>query len=174
MDYKDDKGEWIGFDAELAQMFAEELGVNCQLVIIPWSNKVAELNGRQIDLVWNGMTASDELGEQIDFSVSYAKNAQVVIVKKGSTLTADGLKDATIAVEAGSAGEAVYLFNKAIIDATAEYAVAYKPNLAFYEAQGIKGWISFEKTVEYIKGFIDKGTAIGIDKYQTQQRTRWI
>ena len=45
--------------------------------------------------------------EQIDFSVSYAKNAQVVIVKKGSTLTADGLKDATIAVEAGSAGETV-------------------------------------------------------------------
>jgi len=108
MDYLDDEtGEWIGFDAELAQMFAEELGVNCQLVIISWSNKVAELNGRQIDLVWNGMTATEELGEQIDFSVSYAKNAQVVIVKKGSTLTADGLKDATIAVEAGSAGETV-------------------------------------------------------------------
>lgn len=108
MDYLDDEtGEWIGFDAELAQMFAEELGVNCQLVIIPWSNKVAELNGRQIDLVWNGMTASDELGEKIDFSVSYAKNAQVVIVKKGSTLTADALKNAQIAVEAGSAGASV-------------------------------------------------------------------
>ena len=38
-----------------------------------------------------------------------------------------------------------------IIDATAPYAVAYKPNLAFYEAQGIKGWISFEKTVEYLR-----------------------
>ena len=45
----------------------------------------------------------------------------------------------------------VFEFNKAIIDATAEYAVAYKPNLAFYEAQGIKGWISFEKTVEYLR-----------------------
>ncbi len=45
----------------------------------------------------------------------------------------------------------VFEFNKAIIDATAEYTVAYKPNLAFYEAQGIKGWISFEKTVEYLR-----------------------
>ena len=107
MDFKDENGNWIGFDAELAKMFAEELGVNCQLVIIPWSNKVAELNGRQIDLVWNGMTASDELGEKIDFSVSYAKNAQVAVVKKGSTLTVDGVKDAKIAVENGSAGATV-------------------------------------------------------------------
>ena len=107
MDYLDKDNEWTGFDAELAQMFAEKLGVNCQLVIINWNNKVAELNSKQIDLIWNGMTASDELGEQIDFSVSYAKNAQVAVVKKGSTLTKDGVKDATIAVENGSAGAAV-------------------------------------------------------------------
>ena len=107
MDYLDENSEWTGFDAELAKMFAEELGVNCQLVIIPWSNKVAELDGRQIDLVWNGMTATDELGEKIDFSVPYAKNAQVVIVKKGTTMTAEGLKDAKIAVETGSAGASV-------------------------------------------------------------------
>lgn len=45
----------------------------------------------------------------------------------------------------------IYEFNKAIIDATAAYAVAYKPNLAFYECQGIKGWEALEKTVAYIK-----------------------
>ena len=45
----------------------------------------------------------------------------------------------------------IFAFNKAIIDATAEYCVAYKPNLAFYEAEGDKGWISYEKTVKYIK-----------------------
>lgn len=47
--------------------------------------------------------------------------------------------------------EPIFLFNKAIIDATAPYAVAYKPNLAFYEAFGTEGWIAFEKTVAYIK-----------------------
>ena len=45
----------------------------------------------------------------------------------------------------------IFAFNKAIIDATAPYCIAYKPNLAFYESLGVKGWIAFEKTVEYIK-----------------------
>ena len=45
----------------------------------------------------------------------------------------------------------IYEFNKAIIDATAKYCVAYKPNLAFYEAGGLEGWLSFEKTAAYIK-----------------------
>ena len=108
MDYVDsDTGEWTGFDADLAKMFAETLGVNCQIVIINWNNKVAEINSKQIDLIWNGMTASDELGEKIDFSVSYAKNAQVAVVKKGSSITKDGVKDAKIAVEGGSAGAIV-------------------------------------------------------------------
>ena len=45
----------------------------------------------------------------------------------------------------------LFAFNKAIIDATAPYCVAYKPNLAFYECFGVKGWMAFEQTVEYIK-----------------------
>lgn len=45
----------------------------------------------------------------------------------------------------------IFTFNKAIIDATAPYCVAYKPNLAFYECFGLKGWMAFEKTVKYIK-----------------------
>ncbi len=50
-----------------------------------------------------------------------------------------------------SAEDPVYEFNKAIIDATAPYAIAYKPNVAFYECDGVKGWESLEKTVKYIK-----------------------
>ena len=45
----------------------------------------------------------------------------------------------------------IFAFNKAIIDATAQYCIAYKPNLAFYESMGVKGWISFEKTIKYLK-----------------------
>ena len=44
----------------------------------------------------------------------------------------------------------IFTFNKAIIDATAEHCIAYKPNLAFYESMGVKGWISFEKTISYL------------------------
>ena len=47
--------------------------------------------------------------------------------------------------------DAIFEFNKNIIDATAEYSIAYKPNLAFYECYGVKGWIAFEKTVNYIR-----------------------
>ena len=108
MDYIDEEtGEWTGFDAELANAYAESLGVKAQFVIINWGNKVAELDTKMIDLIWNGMTASDELGEQIDFSVSYAKNAQVAVAKKGSGVTKDTVASAKVAVEAGSAGASV-------------------------------------------------------------------
>lgn len=50
-----------------------------------------------------------------------------------------------------SEDDPIFAFNKAIIDATAPYSVAYKPNLAFYECFGLKGWQAFEKTVHYIK-----------------------
>lgn len=45
----------------------------------------------------------------------------------------------------------IFAFNKAIIDATAPYTVAYKPNLAFYECFGLKGWVAFEKTIAYLQ-----------------------
>jgi len=50
-----------------------------------------------------------------------------------------------------SAEDPIFEFNKAIVDATAEYAVSYKPNLAFYESLGVAGWISLQKTVRYIR-----------------------
>lgn len=50
------------------------------------------------------------------------------------------------------ADDPLFEFNKAIIDSTKDYAIAYKPNLAFYEMLGAKGWASLEKTIEYLKG----------------------
>ena len=56
-----------------------------------------------------------------------------------------------IVANSATTAEAIFTFNKAIIDATAPYCVAYKPNLAFYECFGIEGWQAFEQTVNYIK-----------------------
>lgn len=56
-----------------------------------------------------------------------------------------------IIANSATTAEAIFTFNKAIIDATAPYCVAYKPNLAFYECFGIEGWQAFEQTVNYIK-----------------------
>ena len=56
-----------------------------------------------------------------------------------------------IIANSATTAEAIFTFNKAIIDATAPYCVAYKPNLAFYECFGFEGWQAFEQTVQYIK-----------------------
>lgn len=82
------------------------------------------------------------------------KRSQLVenIKRKGSFLCV-GLDTDVKKLPACLADEedAIFKFNKAIIDATASYCVAYKPNLAFYESIGVEGWIALEKTVRYIK-----------------------
>ena len=107
MDYRDENGNWIGFDAELATMFAEYIGREVVFQEIVWDNKVADLNSGAIDLVWNGMTASEELGTKIAFSTAYAKNEQVLVVKNGSAVTPETVANYKVAVEKGSAGNAV-------------------------------------------------------------------
>ena len=109
MDYKDDAGEWIGFDADMAKAFAESLGVEVVFQEINWDNKVLELNGKTIDCVWNGMTLTDEVTSSMDCSNAYCNNAQVVIVpadKADQYETVEDCAELNFAVEAGSAGEA--------------------------------------------------------------------
>ena len=107
MDYKDDKGEWIGFDADMAKAFAESLGVKVEFVEIDWDNKVMELDGKTIDCVWNGMTLTDEVKAGMDCSVPYCNNAQVIVVpvdKAEQYKTLEDCKELNFAVENGSAG----------------------------------------------------------------------
>ena len=109
MDYKDDSGNWIGFDADMASAFAESIGVKAEFVEIDWDNKIMELDGKTIDCVWNGMTLTDEVTSSMACSDAYCNNAQVVIVpqdKADQYQTVDSIKELTFAVEAGSAGEA--------------------------------------------------------------------
>ena len=108
MDYKDDSGNWIGFDADMASAFAESIGVKAEFVEIDWGNKIMELDGKTIDCVWNGMTLTDEVTSSMACSDAYCNNAQVVIVpqdKADQYQTVDSIKELTFAVEAGSAGE---------------------------------------------------------------------
>ena len=111
MDYFDEDGETIiGFDADLANEFAESLGVRCRFTLISWNEKVLELNGGYIDLIWNGMTATDELSKNIDFSTAYATNYQCVVTRKANITNftkTDDLKNKQVAVESGSAGDIV-------------------------------------------------------------------
>ncbi len=108
MDYRDASGEWIGFDADMAKAFAESLGVEAEFVEINWDNKVLELDGKNIDCVWNGMTLTDEVKSAMSTGNAYCLNAQVVVVPAGKAAdyqTEESLKDLSFAVESGSAGE---------------------------------------------------------------------
>ena len=109
MDYQNESGEWIGFDADMAKAFAESLGVSVEFVEIDWDNKLLELGSKSIDCVWNGMTLTDEVTGAMSCSNAYCNNSQVVIVpadKAADYADVEACKALSFAVEAGSAGMA--------------------------------------------------------------------
>mgnify|MGYP001073203357 CR=1 FL=1 len=81
MDYKDANGDWIGFDADMAKLVAEKLGVEVEFVVIDWDMKVNELDSKNIDVVWNGMTLTEGVTAAMECTNAYCENAQVVITK---------------------------------------------------------------------------------------------
>ena len=108
MDYKNEKGEWIGFDADLARAFAESIGVKVEFQEIEWNNKILELDSKNIDCLWNGMTLTPEVQKAMLCSNPYCNNAQVVVVpvtmaERYSTLEA--IEGLSFAVEHGSTGD---------------------------------------------------------------------
>ena len=114
MDYQNADGEWIGFDADLAKLFAERLCVEVQCQLIDWESKVMELDGRTIDVVWNGMTLTDEVLASMECSNAYLNNAQVVILPSAEAenyADAESMSGLQFAVESGSAGEQMAIEN---------------------------------------------------------------
>ena len=109
MDYKDENGEWIGFDADMAKAFAESRGVGVEVIEINWDNKLMELDTKGIDVIWNGMTINDEVKAGASVSEPYCRNGQVVVVpadKAEDYQTVESLSGLNFAVENGSQGAA--------------------------------------------------------------------
>jgi len=115
MNYKDEKGNWIGFDTEFAQAVAKKLGYDVEFVEIDWGSKYNELNSGKIDFIWNGFTYGNEddgtpRTDYVDFSHEYLKNQQCVVVKAEDleALGNEKALDGKIAsVENGSSGVSV-------------------------------------------------------------------
>ena len=107
MDYQDENGHWVGFDADMATLFAESLGVDVEFQLIDWDSKIMELDGKTIDVAWNGMTLTEDVKEAMECSNPYFNNAQVVVVKADQAdkyQTVDSIQDLSFSVESGSAG----------------------------------------------------------------------
>ena len=109
MDYKaEGSDEWIGFDADMAKAFAESLGVSVEFSEITWDYKVEELESKAIDVVWNGMTLTDEVTSSMATSNPYCTNYQVLVYPADRAADFENLtslEGLSVAVESGSAGE---------------------------------------------------------------------
>lgn len=106
LDYLEN-AKWIGFDADFATLFAENLGVCVTFLEIDWDKKVELLNDGTIDCIWNGMTLSEEVKNAMSYSISYLNNAQMVVVPKKNAEGLQTIEDCMhflFAVESGSTG----------------------------------------------------------------------
>jgi len=105
MCYKNSDGTLTGFETDFANAVCENLGVKATFKEIDWNSKEMELNSKNIDCIWNGMTITDERKSTMSVSNPYMKNAQVLVTKKGNAETLGKSADKKIIVaETGSAG----------------------------------------------------------------------
>ena len=106
MNYTDKDGVFTGFDTELATAVSEQLGLTPEFVEINWETKEVELAAKTIDCIWNGLTITEERKANMEITIPYVENAQVVVMQKGAEYTdTASLAGKTVVAEAGSAGE---------------------------------------------------------------------
>ncbi len=108
MGFRDENGELVGFDIDMARGVAEHMGIEAELVPIDWSTKELELDSKNIDVIWNGYTITDERKEKVLMSEPYMKNMQVILVTADSDIKklAD-LAGKNVAVQEGSSAQGV-------------------------------------------------------------------
>lgn len=114
MGFRDDKGQLVGFDIDMAKEAAKRLGIEAEFKPIDWNAKEAELSGKRVDALWNGLTITEERKQNIAFTAPYMENHQIIVVKGGSPIKtkADlagkhiGVQDGSSAVDAIAKDEA--------------------------------------------------------------------
>ena len=175
MNYKDDNGEFVGFDTEYAKAVCEKLGVEPEFIEINWDTKEIELDSGNIDCIWNGFTINDERKEQVDFSTPYIKNKQVVVIKKENaekyTDTAS-LSGANLTAETKSAGESAIAGDENLKKATYT-AVAKQTDGLLEVASGTSDAVVLDYTLAFAnvgKGnytdlMIIEGLDLGVEEY---------
>lgn len=100
MGFRDDKGELVGFDIDLAKAVAEKIGYEVSFQPIDWAMKETELNSGNIDCIWNGYSITEERKTKVAFSTPYLDNAQLIITLAGSDIDSKAdLADKTVSVQ---------------------------------------------------------------------------
>ncbi len=140
MGFRDDGNQIVGYDIDLAKEVAKRLGLQLSPQPIDWNAKEQELNTGKIDCIWNGFTITDERAKAMAFTKPYLKNAQVVVVKKGSGYTTlASLKGKKVGLQAGSSAAGALDAAKDF-KASLKQVVEFKDNLTALmdlEARGV-------------------------------------
>lgn len=103
MGFKNEAGEYEGFDIEMAKAVGEKLNKEIKFQSIDWKMKETELNNGNIDFIWNGYSVTDERKEKVSFSKAYLNNRQVIITLAGSDIKAkDDLKGKNVGAQSES------------------------------------------------------------------------
>ena len=105
-EYTDENGDIIGIDAEIAAAVAEELGLKLEIKDMEFDSLIPAVQAGSIDIAFAGMTVTDERKESVDFSDTYAKGVQVIIVPENSKIASpDDLEGKKIGVQTGTTGD---------------------------------------------------------------------
>lgn len=100
MGFKDDNGKYTGFDIELAEAVANKMDKKLEFQPIDWTMKESELKNKNIDMIWNGYSVTDERKEKVDFSKSYLKSRQIIITLSDSKISSkEDLKGKKVAAQ---------------------------------------------------------------------------
>ena len=119
--YLGDDGNYTGFDVEICKAACEKLGYEFEVFEVNWDEKLVQLDAKECDCVWSGMTILDSMKEEgYVISAPYFDNSQVLLVKEGSGITSSkDLAGKIVAVQLGTSGEA--LLNDELSDLSATF-----------------------------------------------------
>jgi polar amino acid transport system substrate-binding protein len=105
MGFRDEGGNIVGFDIDTANEAAKRLGVEVEFKPIDWGSKEMELKNKNIDMIWNGLTITEERKKNMAFTKPYLENTQIIIVLEGSSIKAKGdLAGKKVGVQMDSSG----------------------------------------------------------------------
>ena len=121
MGYRDDNNEIVGFDIDLARECAKRMGIEVKLQPLVWDFIAEELNGKKVDVIWNGCTITEKRKELFDFTKPYMNNEQVVVVLSGSSVQMlEDLAGLKLGIQGGSSVSIALDDNAAVRDSLGE------------------------------------------------------
>lgn len=121
MGFRDNSGEIVGFDIDMAKEVGKRMGVKVTFKPVEWDGIILSLNNKDIDAIWNGLTITDKRKEQIAFSKVYLQNKQIIVVNSKSNISKKSdLKDKIVGLQMGSSSETALASNSQLTSSLKE------------------------------------------------------